>query len=126
MWKNILFSDESSIKQFSARKYRVWRPPRARYKEKFITPTGKTSQLNDLGCISAKGGVGLYFLPAGSTINGPKYVELFKEKPVLYMEIQIAQCLCMIELPATKAGLRSNFLIASISKRLAVLETVLT
>ena len=41
MWKNALFSDESSIKQFSARKYRVWRPPGTRYTEKFVIPTVK-------------------------------------------------------------------------------------
>ena len=31
MRKNVLFSDKFSIKQISARKYQVWRPPGARY-----------------------------------------------------------------------------------------------
>ena len=31
MWKNVLFSDESSMKHVSAWKYRVWRPPGAKY-----------------------------------------------------------------------------------------------
>ena len=36
-----MFSLESSIKQFSARKYQVWRPPGAKYNKKLITPTVK-------------------------------------------------------------------------------------
>ena len=31
MWKNALFSYESLLKQFFAQKYRVWRPPGARF-----------------------------------------------------------------------------------------------
>ena len=71
MWKNVLFSDESSVKQFSAQEYRVWRPPGARYTEKFITSTAKnfSSQMirEDM---SANGRAGLYFLPPESKIIG--------------------------------------------------------
>ena len=64
MWKNVLFSDKPSIKQFSARKYQVWRPSGARYKEKFVTPTVKHSPSQMIwGAMSAKRRAGLYFLP---------------------------------------------------------------
>ena len=41
MWKKVLFSDESSMKQFCVRKYRVWRPTGKKYEEKYTTPTVK-------------------------------------------------------------------------------------
>ena len=37
MWKNVLFSDGSSIKQFTAQKYQVWGLPGAWY-EKNLSP----------------------------------------------------------------------------------------
>ena len=63
VWKNVLFSDKPSIKQFSARKYQVWKPSGARYQEKFITPTVKHSPSQMIwGAMSAKRRAGLYFL----------------------------------------------------------------
>ena len=42
MWKRVLFSDESSVSQFSVRKYRVWRPAGAR-RGKVHSPNSETS-----------------------------------------------------------------------------------
>ena len=44
MWKKVLFSDESLIKQFSECKYRVWRLAEKRYEEKFTTTIVKYPQ----------------------------------------------------------------------------------
>ena len=111
MWKNVLFLDESSIKQFSAQKYRVWRPPEARYKEKFITPTVKHPPSQMIwGAMSAKARAGLYFLPPGSTINSSKYVELFKQKLVLHMEIHNCTIFMHDGAPCHKIRLVQQFL----------------
>jgi len=39
MWKKVLFSDESTVQQFSVRRYRVCRPVGRCYEEKYTTPT---------------------------------------------------------------------------------------
>jgi len=41
MWKKVLFSDESTVPQFSVRRYRLWRPIGIRYEEEYTTPTMK-------------------------------------------------------------------------------------
>ena len=41
MWKRVLFSDESSVNQFSVRKYRVWRRAGSRCEEKYTVPAVK-------------------------------------------------------------------------------------
>ena len=37
-WGKVLFLDESSVQQFSARAQHVWRPPGERYHEKYTVP----------------------------------------------------------------------------------------
>ena len=39
------------------------------------------------GAISKNGTAGLYFLAPGTTMNGPKYVELLKNKLLLHMTV---------------------------------------
>ena len=39
------------------------------------------------GAISENGVAGLYFLPHGTTINGPRYVELLAEKLKIHMAV---------------------------------------
>ena len=81
MWKKVLFFDESSIKQFSVRKYKVWNPARKRYEGKYTTPAVKhLPSLMVYGAMSAMGTASLYFLPPKTTMNGTKYVALFKNK----------------------------------------------
>ena len=43
MWRKVLFSDESTVQQFSYGRYRVWRPVGTRYDEKCTTSTVKHS-----------------------------------------------------------------------------------
>ena len=72
MCKNVLFSDESLTKQFYSWKYRVWRPPRARNIEKFITPTAKHPPRQMIWePMSANGGAGLYFFPMKAKCMAP-------------------------------------------------------
>ena len=88
MWKKVLFSDESSMKQFCVRKYRVWRPAGKRYEEKYTTPTVKhPPSLMVWGAMSAMGTASLSFLPPKTTMNGTKYVALLRSKLQLHMSV---------------------------------------
>ena len=110
MWKNVLFSDESSMKQFSVWKYQVWRPPRAWY-QKFTIPTVKHPPSQMIwGAMSANGTAGLYFLPPGSTMNGSKYVELLKEKLVIHMQIHNCTIFMHDGAPCHKSKVVQQFL----------------
>ena len=85
MEESTLF-DESSIKQFSVRKYRVWRPAGKRYEEKHSTPSVKHPPSPMVwDAMSAMARASLYFLPPKTTMNGTKYVALLKNKLQLYM-----------------------------------------
>ena len=84
----VLFYDESSMKQFSVRKYRVWRPEGKRYEEKYTTPTVKhPPSLMVWGAMSAIGTASLYFLPPKTTMDGTKYATLLKNKLQLQMSV---------------------------------------
>ena len=91
MWKKVLFSNESSIKQFSLRKYRLWRPAGKWYKKKYTTPTVKhpppPPSLMVWGAMSATGTAGLFFLPPKTTMNGVRYGALVEEKLQLHMSV---------------------------------------
>ena len=60
--KKILFLDEFSVKQFSVRRYWVWKPDGARWEENYTTPAVKHS-LNQIiwGAMSFMGTAGLSF-----------------------------------------------------------------
>ena len=72
MWKKVLFCDESSVKQPSVPKLRVWRPTGKRCKEKYSTQTVKHhASLMVWGAMSAMGTANLYFLLPKTTMNAP-------------------------------------------------------
>ena len=84
----MLFSDESSVQQFSARVQHVWRPSGERYHEKYTVPTVKHPPSQMVwGAMSAAGTGGLYFLTPGTTMNGEKYVKVLQEKLQLHMTV---------------------------------------
>ena len=84
----MLFSDESTMRQFIPRKRHVRQPVGKRFDEKYTAATMKhpPSQMI-LGAMSCFGHSGLYFLPPNTTMNGPRYVELLQEKLKLHMDI---------------------------------------
>ena len=59
--------------------------------------------------MSAKSRVRLYFLTPESTINGSKYVELFKKKLVLHMEIHNCTTFMYDGAPCHKSRLVQQF-----------------
>ena len=67
----MLFSDESSVQQFSLRVQHVWRPSGEQYHEKYTVPTVKHPPSQMVWrAMSAAGTGGLYFLTHGTTMNG--------------------------------------------------------
>ena len=87
-WSKVLFSDESTIQQFAARKKNVRRPSGTRYDEKYTQQTIKhPPSVITWRAISIKGTAGLFFLQPGTTMNGQKYLNLMKEKLQLHMSV---------------------------------------
>ena len=87
-WQKVLFSDESSIQQFVARKRFVRRPKGKRFDAKYTVQTMKHPPSQMIwGAMSFNGRAGLYFLPPNTTMNGIKYVNLLEEKLILHMNI---------------------------------------
>ena len=87
-WGKVMFSDESTLKQFVVRKRHV-RPPRGtRLNEKYTISTMKHPPSQMIwGSISEHGVAGIFFLPPGTTINGPRYIELLAEKLKVHMAV---------------------------------------
>ena len=85
-WGKFMFSDESTLQQFLVRKRHVRRPRGTRFKQKYTISMTKhpTSQMI-WGASSENGVAGLFFLPHGTTMNGPRYVELLEEKLKIHM-----------------------------------------
>ena len=111
MWKRVLFSDESSVSQFSVRKYRVWRPAGARHEEKYTLPTVKHPPSQMVwGAMSSMGTAGLYFLPPGTTMNGEKYVNLLKSKLDIHMTIHNCQIFMHDGAPCHRSKMVKKFL----------------
>ena len=91
MWKGVLFSDESSVQQFSVQRYWVWRPTGSCYEEKYTAPTVQYPPNRMIwGAMSFMETAGLYFLPPETTINGEKYVNLLKSE--LELPIRVHNC----------------------------------
>ena len=61
-WRKVLFSDESTIQQFAARKQNVCRSKRKIDNERYTISTKKPIS-NDLGIMPCNGSADLYFLP---------------------------------------------------------------
>ena len=111
MWKRVLFSDESSVKQFSVRRYRVWRRAESRYEEKYTVPTVKHPPSQMVwGAMSSMGTAELYFLPPGTTINGEKYLNLLKSKLELHMTVHNCQIFMHDGTPCHRSKLVKKFL----------------
>ena len=82
----VLFSDESSVQQFSVRQ-----PSEEQYYEKYTVLTVKQPPSQMVwGAMSAAGTGKFYFLTPGTTINDEKYVKVLQEKLQLHMTVH--QC----------------------------------
>lgn len=110
-WCRVLFSDESTIEQFTARKRNVWRPPGTRFCARYTQQTMKhPPSVMIWGAISAKGTAGLYFLPHGTTMNGQKYLELLKNKLEPHMTVHDCNIFMQDGAPCHRAKIVKEYL----------------
>lgn len=73
-WREVLFSDESTGRQFSSSDRYVRRPVGMRYSPRYTIPTVKHSlSVMVWGCFGAQGIGDLWFMPPGVTMDGATY-----------------------------------------------------
>lgn len=90
-WSKVLFSDETSVKQFATYFPRVRRPPRTRFVARYTVPVVKHSPTVMIwGCMSAAGVGSLWFMPKDSTINSAVYLKILQE----HLPTQMARLNC--------------------------------
>ena len=76
-WSKVLFSDEYTVQQYSARKRNVRRLPGTRYNEKYTQETVKhRPSVMVWGAISIKGTAGLFFFETRNHDEWPKILKL--------------------------------------------------
>jgi transposase len=79
-WQSVLFSDESTIRQFHNPTQFIRRPSGARYDDHYTIPSVKHSpSLMVWGAISSSGTTPLWFLPKGQTMNASVYLPLLQD-----------------------------------------------
>ena len=80
--------DECTMQEFVLRHMHIRRPLGKGFNKIYVVATmvHLPSQMI-WGAMSCRGAAGLYFIPPNTTMNGPKYVELLKEKLKLQMHI---------------------------------------
>lgn len=80
-WSQVMFSDESLIKQFYSFSNHVRRPVRQRFNARYTVPRVKNSPSTMIwGAITAAGRGPLWFMPANSTITAAVYLDMLKKK----------------------------------------------
>ena len=83
-----MFSDESTFRTVrGVGNQKVRRPPGDRFVDRYTVKTVKHSaSVMVWGCFSSVGRGGLFFLPAKTTMNGPRYVDVLREHLFLFMD----------------------------------------
>lgn len=80
-WSQVMFSDETLIRQFSSRVSHIRRPANQRYNPRYVKPCVKQSpSLMVWGAISANGRAGIHIMPPGQTVNAARYLVILQEK----------------------------------------------
>ena len=110
-WGKVLFSDESTFQQFVVRKRHVRRPTGKRFDERYTIPTVKHPPSQMVwGAMSRNGVAALSFLPPGTTINEPKYVQMLSEKLKLNLQVHNCQIFMQNGAPCHRSKVAKNFL----------------
>lgn len=112
MWSRVLFSDETSVKQFANRgSATVRRPPGKRYDPRYVIPTVKHSaSVMIWGSFSISGRGNLWFLPANTTMTASNYLELLKDRLQTMMEVRQATIFMHDGAPCHQAKTVKNWL----------------
>ena len=87
-WSEVLFSDESTVQEFTTRKRYVRRPIGNRFHEKYTIQTMKhPPSVMIWGGMPVNGTTGLFFLPVETTMNAQQNTDLLKNKLELHMTV---------------------------------------
>ena len=110
-WGKVLFSDESTFQEFVVRKRHVRRPTGKCFDERYTIPTVKQPPSQVIwGALSKNGVATLSFVPPGTTINGPKYVQMLSEKLKLHLQVHNCQIFIQDGAPCHRSKFAKNFL----------------
>lgn len=113
-WSTVLFSDESSMQQFSARAKCIRRPFGKRYDHRYTIPTVKHPPSQMIwGAMSATGTAALYFLPPKTTMNGSRYLNLLRDKLKLHMAVHRCSIFMHDGAPCHRARIVKDYLTAT-------------
>ena len=83
-----MFSDETQISQFYAFCKHVCRPLKKRDSPRCIAPTVKNAaKVMVWEAICANGRCGIWFMPEGTSVNETVYLNVLKQKLLIFMEI---------------------------------------
>jgi hypothetical protein len=78
-WRQVMFSDETLVKQFYSFSAHVRRPVGQRYNARFTIPRVKFSPSTMVwGCMSAHGCGPLWFMPENTTIKAATSLQFYK------------------------------------------------
>jgi len=110
-WGQVMFSDEFTLQQFVVKKRHVRRPRETRFNDKYTISTMKHPPSQMIcGAISEHGVTGISFLPPGTTINGPRYVELLAEKLKIHMAVHNCIIFMQAGAPCHRSKVAKTFL----------------
>ena len=110
-WIDVLFSDESTVRQFATRQRNVCWLEGKLYNDRYLPAIVKRPpSLMVWGAMSAKGTAGFYFLPHSMTVDGSRYLNVLKEKLELYMNVHQCDTFMHDDAPCHRSKLVSSFL----------------
>ena len=93
------------------RKRHVRRLTGKHFDERYTIPTVKHPPSQMIwGAMSRNGVAALNFLPPGTTINGPKYVQMLSEKLKLHLQVHNCQIFMKDGAPCDHSKVSKNFL----------------
>lgn len=112
-WRGVMFSDESTFRMIRGSSQLVRRARGSdRYDPKFTVKTVKhPDSVMVWGAFTGKHGRGgLYFLPKGETMRGPRYINVLKDH--MKAQYQIHQCTTFMHdgAPCHRSGIVKNWL----------------
>ena len=108
-WSTVLFSDESTIQQFAARKHNISKPKRNTIRSTLFQ-LRNTPKSNDLGNHVRQWVSWFVFFPPGTTMNCKKYLKWLKDKQKIYVAIDKSGVFMHDGAPCYRSRIVSDFL----------------
>ena len=85
-WRQVMFSDESTVRQFAVFRPRVQRSRGQRFRQRYTSTKVKHSaSVMIWGCVSAAGRGGLWFTSKNTTVKAPTYLSILQQKLPIFM-----------------------------------------